>query len=69
MDQNGIRNEYITKPVIIGSKVWIGANTTILSGISIGDGAVIAAWAIVNRDVPVHTVVGGVPARVLKEIN
>ena len=69
VDQNGIRNEYVTKPVIIGSKVWIGANATILSGVSIGDGAVIAAGAVVNRDVPAHTVVGGVPIKVLKEIN
>jgi acetyltransferase-like isoleucine patch superfamily enzyme len=68
VDRDGVRNEYVTNPIIIGSKVWVGANATILSGVSIGDGAVIAAGAVVNRDVPAHTIVGGVPAKVIKEI-
>ena len=53
-------------PITIGSNVWIGANCSILPGVTIGDGAVIAAGAVVNRDVPPRTVVGGVPARVLR---
>ena len=56
------------KPVTIGSNVWIGANCTILPGVTIGDDAVIAAGAVVNRDVPPRAVVGGVPARVLKMV-
>lgn len=45
---------------------WIGANSTILKGVTIGEGAVIAAGALVNKDVPPYAVVGGVPAKVLK---
>lgn len=50
----------------IGHDVWIGANVVVLRGVHVGDGAVLAAGAIVNKDVPAYAVVGGVPARVLK---
>lgn len=50
----------------IGNDVWIGARATILEGISIGDGAVVAAGAIVTKDIPPYAIVGGVPARVIK---
>lgn len=50
----------------IGNDVWIGAGTRILSGVTIGDGAVVGASALVTRDVPPYAIVGGVPARVLK---
>jgi acetyltransferase-like isoleucine patch superfamily enzyme len=53
-------------PIRIGNDVWIGAGAKILSGVSIGDGAVVAAGAVVREDVPPLTVVGGVPARVLR---
>jgi acetyltransferase-like isoleucine patch superfamily enzyme len=53
----------IAGPVRIGDDVWIGANCVILPGVTIGDGAVIAAGAVVNRDVPSREIVGGVPAR------
>ena len=53
-------------PVTIGNNVWIGANCTILPGVTIGDDAVIAAGAVVRTDVPPRAIVGGVPARVLK---
>lgn len=54
------------KDVIIEKDVWIGANVTILSGVHIGRGATIAAGAVVNKDVPPYSIVGGVPARVIK---
>lgn len=56
-----------TSPVIIGNHVWIGANAMILKGVTIGDGAIIAAGAVVNKDVPPHSLVGGVPAKIIKE--
>lgn len=57
-----------TSPIIIGDNVWIGANATILPGVSIGDESVVAAGALVNKDVPPRTVVAGVPAKVIKKI-
>lgn len=54
------------KDVIIEKDVWIGANVTILSGVHVGRGATIAAGAVVNRDVPPYSIVGGVPSKVIK---
>lgn len=53
-------------PVIIGTNVWIGDKATILPGVTIGDGVVVAANAVVTKDVPAYSVVGGNPARILK---
>lgn len=55
------------KPVVIGDHVWIGSKATILKGVTIGNGAVIAAGAVVVNDVPPNSLVGGIPAKVLKE--
>lgn len=66
LDEQGNKNEY-TKPIVIGNKVWIGTNAIILKGVTIGDGAIIAAGAVVTHDVPSHTIVAGVPAKVIKE--
>jgi maltose O-acetyltransferase len=55
-------------PIVIGRGVWIGANATLLPGVTVGEGAVVAAGAVVSRDVPPNTLVGGVPARVLREL-
>lgn len=52
----------------IGSNCWIGAKVTVLDGVRIGDGCVIAAGAVVTRSMPANSVVGGVPARVIKSI-
>jgi len=61
------RNRYA--PITIGKHVWIGSNATILPGIHIGDWAVVAAGAVVTKDVPPMTVVGGVPAKIMKKIS
>jgi maltose O-acetyltransferase len=53
-------------PVRVGNDVWIGARCIILPGVTIGDGAVLAAGAVVTSDVPANAIVGGVPAKVLK---
>ena len=58
----------VATPVTIGNDVWIGGNVTILPGVNIGDKAVIAAGAVVTKDVPDNTVAGGVPAKVIKEL-
>lgn len=50
----------------IGNDVWIGARAVVLDGVSIGDGAIVGAGAVVTKDVPAYAVVGGVPARVLR---
>ncbi len=55
--------------ITIGDGVWIGANATVLPGVSIGAGSVVAAGAIVTQDVPEDVLVGGVPARVIKHLS
>ncbi len=55
-------------PVRIEDKVWIGFNAIVLKGVTVGTGSVVAAGAIVTRDVPPWTVVAGAPARVVKEL-
>lgn len=55
-------------PIILGRNVWVGSNSTILQGVTIGDNAIIAAGAVVSKDVPANTIVGGVPARYIKTI-
>lgn len=54
--------------IVVEDDAWIGAGAIVTDGVRIGRGAVVAAGAVVTGDVPAHTVVGGVPARVLKEI-
>ena len=57
------------KPILIKRNAWIGAGATILPGVTIGENAVVAAGAVVNKDVPANTVVGGVPAKFIGEID
>lgn len=61
-----IRGSTVGKPVQIGNHVWIGAHAVILKGVTIGDGAVVAASALVVKNVPPMAIVGGVPAQILK---
>ncbi|WP_033542021.1 DapH/DapD/GlmU-related protein [Planococcus sp. CAU13] len=55
-------------PITIGKNVWIGANATIVPGVEIGDGSIIAAGAVVTQNVPANVIAGGVPAKVIKKI-
>ena len=64
IDEQGVS----TKPVVIGDDVWIGANAVILPGVTIGRHCVVAAGAVVTKDVPDNTLVGGVPAKVIKQL-
>lgn len=61
------KNHYA--PIKIGNNVWIGSNATVLPGVTIGEWSVVAAGAVVSKDVPPYTVVGGVPAKVLKRVS
>lgn len=62
-----IQQDYYDADVVIGDDVWIGGGSIILPGVRIGKGAIIAAGAIVNSDIPEYAIVGGVPAKKLKE--
>ena len=64
IDEQGVS----TKPVTIGNDIWVGANAVILSGVTIGDHSVVAAGAVVTKDVPPHSLVAGVPAKIIKQI-
>ncbi len=63
MNEQGMQK---IKPVIIGDDVWIGGRVIILPGVTIGNGAIVGAGAVVTRDVPEYAIVGGVPAKVIK---
>lgn len=58
----------IAKPVRIGNDVWIGGNVTILPGVTIGNNVVVAAGAVVTKDIPDNSLMGGVPARLIREL-
>ena len=64
IDEQGVS----TTPVVIEDDVWIGANAVILPGVTIGTHSVVAAGAVVTKDVPAGSLVGGVPAKTIKSI-
>lgn len=57
-----------SKDIVIGNGVWIGYGSTILGGVNIGNGSIIAAGSLVNKDVPENTIYGGVPAKEIKRV-
>ena len=62
------RAELYPSPIHIEDKVWLGANVTVLPGVRIGYGAIVAAGAVVTKDVPAECIVAGVPARIIKKV-
>jgi acetyltransferase-like isoleucine patch superfamily enzyme len=62
------RSSLVPGPIHIKQNAWIGAGATILPGVTIGENSVVAAGAVVSKDVPANTVVGGIPAKVIKSI-
>jgi acetyltransferase-like isoleucine patch superfamily enzyme len=56
----------VSAPIVVGSDVWIGANCVVLKGVTIGDGAIIAAGSIVTKSVDAYTIVGGAPAKLIR---
>jgi len=62
------RKTLICKPVVIKRNAWIGAAATILPGVTIGENSIVAAGAVVSKDVPANSIVGGVPAKFIKKI-
>jgi acetyltransferase-like isoleucine patch superfamily enzyme len=63
-----LREELLKAPVIIGDDCWLGTGAIVLPGVTIGNGSIVAAGAIVTRDVPENVVVAGSPARILRPI-
>lgn len=64
IDEQGV----CTTPVVIEDDVWIGANAVILPGVRVGTHSVVAAGAVVTKDVPSHSIVAGIPAKIIKKI-
>ena len=68
MDVKNITEAWDNKgDIVIGNDVWIGYEAVILAGVTIGDGAVIGARAVVTKDIPPYTIVGGVPAKPIRK--
>ena len=63
------RHTLLTKPIVIKQNAWLGANVTVLAGVTIGRNAIVAAGSVVTKDVPDNSVVAGTPARVIREIH
>lgn len=66
-DAHYLNGDNHTAPVHIGNYVWIGTRVAVMSGVTIGDGAVVAAGSVVTKDVPAGCLVGGVPAKIIRE--
>lgn len=61
--------EHISNPVVLEKNVWIATNALIVGGVTIGENSVVASGAVVTKDVPANVLVGGVPAKIIKELN
>lgn len=67
-EQPELRHNVYTRPIRIGRNAWIGAAATILPGVVVGENAIVAAGAVVSKDVPDNTIVAGVPAKMIRRI-
>jgi maltose O-acetyltransferase len=67
-DPRGRAGRRVLRPIVVGDGAWLGANVTVLGGVRIGEGAVVAAGAVVRTDVPPHTLWAGVPARFVRNL-
>lgn len=63
-----LRQHVYGRPIVIKRKAWLGAGVTVLPGVTIGENAIVAAGAVVSKDVPDNTIVGGVPAKIIRKI-
>lgn len=63
------RQSMLPAPIVVGRNVWVGSNSTILQGVTIGDNSIIAAGSVVTKDVPANAIVAGVPARFIRSIS
>jgi acetyltransferase-like isoleucine patch superfamily enzyme len=63
------RKTLVVKPIVIKRNAWIGAAATILPGVTVGENSVVAAGSVVTKDVPANTLVAGVPAKIIREID
>jgi acetyltransferase-like isoleucine patch superfamily enzyme len=68
LDPSQRRDFVVAKPIVIERNVWIAAGATVIGGVTVGENAVVAAGAVVTKDVPPNTLVGGNPARVIRSI-
>lgn len=64
----GQRRSTISKPIVLKQGAWVGANVTVMPGVTIGENAIVGAGAVVTKDVPANSIVAGVPARVVKHL-
>ncbi|MBP5190657.1 MAG: sugar O-acetyltransferase [Bacteroidales bacterium] len=62
------RHQLLTKPIVICRNAWLGANVTVLAGVTIGENAIVAAGSVVTKDIPDNMVAAGTPARIIREI-
>lgn len=68
-EQPAVRHTLQTQPVVIRRKAWIGAGAIVLPGVTVGENAIVAAGAVVTKNVPDNTIVAGVPAKILRTIS
>jgi acetyltransferase-like isoleucine patch superfamily enzyme len=67
-NEGAVKGDHLSKPIVIEDLAWIGAGAIILPGVNVGTGAIVAAGSVVTRDVEAHTIIGGVPAKVIRAI-